>query len=816
MSEQIEIPESNESGISKSSPMSSLMKALLSALMLLLRVARIAILVGIVIGALLAAAYILKKDDEVRTKFEGKKWSLPARVFARPLELYEGKSLSVKDLEKELHLLRYRASDDPATTGTYNRQGNIFYIHSRGFKFAEDLEEERLIRVGLKKGRVVSLTNAGNKSPLSLMRLEPILIGNFYPYNNEDRVLVRLNEVPPLLTEGLIAVEDKNYYNHMGVNPTSILRAVIANVKKGKKVQGGSTLTQQLVKNYFLTNEQSYKRKANEATMSMLLELHYSKDEILQAYMNEIYLGQNGQRAIHGFGKASLFYFGLPTRELSIEQIALLIGMAKGASFYNPRRFPNRAKKRRNLVLDIMAREGVLSADQVVQSKEAALGIIKKRPASVNPFPTYLELVRKQLRRDYQEEDLKNEGMLIFTAMDPIVQLQAEEVLQKRVRKLERGNRIPKGKLNAAMVISNVGDGEVLAIVGGTNPRYAGYNRALDARRQIGSVVKPAVYLAALERSRKYNLATRVSDAPVVVRVGKEYWKPRNYDQKDIGSVLFIDALVQSRNTPTVRIGIKTGLDNVIDMMHEMGIRSVIPQYPSILLGTSELAPIEVQQMYQTLATGGMYTPLKAIRSVMDSYGKTLKRYPLNVKQVASPASVYQVTYAMNQITKRGTAKYLSGALPGWKNSAGKTGTTNNKRDSWYAGFTGQHVITVWVGRDDNKETTLTGASGALRLWADMIRVLPTKPFKPKKPKDLRWIKVDKESGLLHNRGCGSAVSLPFAKNAIPKRRRKCSAPPPVRQAPAKQPKPEATQQAPSKPLPSLAPDSPIWQGLGQ
>ncbi|CAA6827026.1 MAG: Multimodular transpeptidase-transglycosylase (EC (EC [uncultured Thiotrichaceae bacterium] len=774
------------------------------------RVFRILLLVGIILGALFAAAYVLKQDDRVRTQFEGKRWSLPARVFARPLDLYEGQTLFANDLEKELHLLRYRKTSKPVATGQYSRKGNFFKIHTRGFQFAEDVEQERLISISISKGRIRSLKNLSSKTPLNLMRLEPILIGNFYPYHNEDRVLVRLTEVPPLLTEGLVAVEDKNFYNHLGINPTSILRALIANVQEGRKVQGGSTLTQQLVKNYFLTNEQSYKRKANEATMSMLLELHYSKDELLEAYMNEIYLGQNGQRAIHGFGLASQFYFGIPLRELSVDQVALLIGMAKGASYYNPRRFPNRALQRRNLVLDIMAREGVMSTEQVAQAKQRPLGVSKSRPSSTNPFPAYLELVKLQLRRDYQEEDLHNEGLLIFTAMDPIVQLQAEDVLRNRVRKLERGERIPKGKLNGAMVISNVQNGEIQAIVGGREPRYAGYNRAIDARRQIGSVIKPAVYLAALEHSNKFNMSTRISDAPVVVKVGREYWKPRNYDHRDMGGVLFSKSLILSRNTPTVRIGIQTGLDKVIDTIHDLGIHSEIPPYPSILLGTSELAPIEVQQMFQTLASDGTYTPLQAIRSVMDSYGNTLKRYPLNVKQVASPENVYQITYAMNQITRNGTAKYLSKVLPAWKSSAGKTGTTNDKKDSWYAGFTGKHVITVWVGRDDNKPTNLTGGSGALKVWADMIRVLPTRPFKPVTPKNVRWVKIDKDSGLLYNPACGTSVSLPFSAKTMPKRKRKCSVP----VVPSSGDRP--TWQRPSSPKPAQDQDRPVWQGFGQ
>ena len=749
-------------------------------LKVLWRIFRIALLIGIVLGALAAAAYVLKLDDHLRSQFEGKRWALPARVFARPLEMYVGKGLYPQDLEKELQLLHYRKTNNPIDTGQYTRNGNRFLIHTRGFQFAEDKEPERKVRITLSKGRIQSISNAESKNPLTLMRMERVLIGNFYPSHNENRVLVRLDEVPPLLAKGLVAVEDKHFYEHFGLNPRSIGRAMIANIKAGHTVQGGSTLTQQLVKNFYLSNERSLKRKSNEATMALLLELHYTKDEILEAYLNEIYLGQNKKLAVHGFGLASQFYFNRPVGELKAEQIALLIGMAKGASYYDPRRFPERATKRRNLVLDIMAKEGVIDLAEVDDLKKMPLDVSKTAPPSVSPFPAYLDLVRKQLQRDYNEEDLRTEGLLIFTAMDPIVQLTAERVLSRRVRLLERSKRIRRGKLNGAMVVSSVQGGEILALVGGRDARYAGYNRALDAKRQIGSVIKPAVYLAALETPKKFSLATPISDGPVKVRISRrENWEPRNYDHRDMGVVTLKRALVLSRNTPTVRIGIKLGMERVVKMLHDLGIHSDIPLYPSVLLGALELSPLEVQQMYQTIAAGGTYTPLTAIRSVMNSYGKTLKRYPLNVKQVASPGATYLLTSVMNEITKVGTAKYLSRVLPRWKNSAGKTGTTNDKRDSWYAGFTGQHVVSVWVGRDDNKSTNLTGGSGALRVWADLMKVLPTKPLKPKRPSKIRYVKIDKASGLLFNPNCGVAVTMPFLRGTQPRKRRFC-APKPV------------------------------------
>ena len=741
------------------------------------RIARILILIGIVIGALLAAAYVLQQDDVVRKQFEGKRWALPARVFARPLELYEGQPLKADDLHKELQLLNYSFVTHVTGTGQFKREKNKFTVQTRGFKFAEDQEISRRISIELKKNKIVNLSNTESKEPLTLMRLEPVLIGNFYPHHNEDRVLLKIDDVTELLAKGLVAVEDRTFYDHFGVNPKSIVRAVMANAKAGKRVQGGSTLTQQLVKNFYLTNERSYKRKLNEATMAMLLEVHYSKKEILEAYINEIYLGQNKKRAVHGFGMASQFYFNKPISELRPEQVALLIGMAKGASYYNPRRRPERALERRNLVLDVMAREGVLDSQLIAELKKRPLGVTKIAPPSVSPFPSYLELVRQQLQRDYKEEDLRSEGLLIFTSMDPIIQIQAEEVLQQRLLKLEKSSKMEKDKLNGALVVSSVQGSEVLALVGGRNARLQGYNRALSASRQIGSLIKPVVYLSALEGGQ-YTMGTAVDSGPVTVRLSKtQLWKPKNYRPKDLGMVTFENALVNSLNTPTVRIGITSGLENVITTLYKLGLNKTIQPHPSLLLGALQLTPIEVQQVYQTIAAGGTYTPLKSIRSVMNSYGKTLKRYPLQVKQVVPEDMVYLLTHAMNRVTKQGTARYLSAILPAWKNTAGKTGTTNKNVDSWFSGFTGQHVITAWVGRDDNKPTKFTGSAGALRVWGDLMKTMHTKPFKPKKPRNIKYVKVDSSTGMLFNSRCGKSEKLPFIKGTEPKKLSECLAP---------------------------------------
>ncbi len=763
------------------------------------RVFRILLLVALVLGLLLGIVYTLDLDEKVRDQFEGRRWELPARVFARPLDMYEGQQLYADHLEEELKLLNYRAIDKPVETGQYQRQGNKFVINTRGFQFADDKEPARSIKINVANGKIASLAYADGKNPLDLMRLEPVLIGNFYPRKNEDRVLVRQKDVPPLLVGGLVAVEDRKFYEHQGVNPMAIARAMVANLKAGHTVQGGSTLTQQLVKNFYLTSERSWHRKIKEATMAFLLEMRYTKQDIMEAYLNEIHLGQDGDRAIHGFGLAAQFYFNRPVWELKPDQIALLIGLAKGAGYYDPRLHPDRALERRNLVLQVMLTEKAITQAAYTESIAQPLGVSEKKPSGNSPFPAYLDLVRQQLQRDYKEEDVRSQGLMIFTAMDPIVQLTAETILQNRVGRLERAQRIPKGKLNGALIISSVQGGEVMALVGSRDVRYAGYNRALTAQRQIGSLVKPAIYLAALENPKKYNLATRISDGPVTVKLGsKKYWQPQNYDRGNMGAVTLLKAITLSRNTPAVRVGVGVGLDKVVRTLHDLGIGGDIPAYPSILLGALEMSPIDVQQMYQTIAAGGSYSPLKAIRSVMNPHGQVLTRYPLTVKQVASPEAADLLIYAMNQVTEVGTAKELSSTLPSWKKVAGKTGTTNDKKDSWFAGFSGQHVVTVWVGRDDNKPTNLTGGTGALKVWADLFKVLPTKPLQVANSSRLVWVDVDQSTGLRFNPACGKAIRTPFIKGTQPQQMSYCE--PPVSADPV------APEPATAAPLPPAAP----------
>ncbi len=393
------------------------------------------------------------------------------------------------------------------------------------------------------------------------MRLEPALVGSIYPAHSEDRVLVRRAEIPDHLVQGLLAVEDRRFFEHAGVDIRGIARALLANLRAGETVQGGSTLTQQLVKNFILTPERSLSRKFNEAMMALIVEARYDKDEILEAYANEIFLGQEGARAIHGFGLAAYFYFNRPLRELRLHETALLVGLVKGASYYNPRRHPQRALQRRDLVIGQMQAQGFLTDQQAEAARQQPLGVSARGAAHGQRVPAFVDLVRRQLRRDYREEDLTSEGMRIFTTLDPWVQQQAAAVLGARLAKIEKSRGIGRGSLQGALIVAAAQNGEIQALIGDRDADYAGFNRALDAIRPIGSLVKPAVYLAALQRSEKYTLTSLIDDRPVDLKMPNgQRWQPQNYDRKVHGSVMLHEALARSLNLATVNLGLEVGL----------------------------------------------------------------------------------------------------------------------------------------------------------------------------------------------------------------------------------------------------------------
>jgi len=728
------------------------------------------------IFSVLFGGYVFYLDYSIRTQFEGKRWAIPAKVYARPLELYPGAQISANQFENELLVLSYNKSNMPSRPGSYWRNGDNFYVVTRDFVFWDSPEVSKPLRVEFRGREVRSVDQAKTGDSVPLVRFDPAIIGRIYPSHTEDRILVQLEEVPPLLTKALMLVEDRNFYSHSGVSVRSILRAMLANLRAGGTVQGGSTLTQQLVKNFFLSNERTITRKLNEAIMALLLEHHYAKDEILEAYLNEIYLGQDGRRAIHGFGLASRFYFDKPIQNLSVDEIALLVAMVKGASYYNPRRFVQRATERRNLVIDLLADEGEISKHEAMTARARPLGVTQRAQSGVTSYPAFMDLVRRQLKRDYREEDLNSEGLQIFTTFDPLIQTESERAFTRRLNQLGKSRDTEEVELQAASVVISVESGEVLSMVGGRNPRFAGFNRALDAVRPIGSLVKPSVYLTALSHPEQYTLATLLDDDPFSLELETgDQWVPENFDKKSHGMVPLVMALANSYNLSSARLGMEVGLPNIIETLKRLGVEREIKPYPSLLLGALALSPWEVAQVYHTLATGGFRTPLRAIREVLTAKGEPLQRYPLSIQQVYDSTPVYLVTYAMRVAARYGTGRSMYSTLPQDLIVASKTGTSNDLRDSWFAGFTGDKLGIVWVGMDNNDPTGLTGSSGALRIWVDIFNQISLVPTVEAPPPNIEMVKIDTATGLRGGFGCEQTLELPFIIGTAPTETSPCT-----------------------------------------
>lgn len=742
------------------------------ALSILLKLA----LALLLVGGLLLALYASHLDRRVQERFAGSLWALPAKVYARSLELWVGLPLSPEQLERELTRLGYYRVEGVPKPGEYRKAGVDIEVHARQARHVDGEEPERLLRIRFEGKRVAGLWDAQGMA-VDLARLEPPLIGSFYPDKQEDRILLRLQDAPPLLVQTLLAVEDQAFYEHHGVNPWAILRAMLVNLAQGEVTQGGSTITQQLAKNFFLSNERTFSRKLTELIMAIELELHYSKEQILEAYLNEVWLGQDGGRAIHGFGLASEFYFGRPLEELAPEQIALLVGMVKGASYYNPRRHPDRALARRNVVLGVMAEQGLIDEAKLDALRQRPLGVSAQAGRGQGRYPAFMQLVRRQLTQEYDEQALRTLGLRIYTTLDPEVQMQAEQAVVGQLEQIEKARKLPPGALQAALVVSDPSSGEVLALVSDRDPRFEGFNRALDARRPIGSLVKPAIYLTALEQPQRYTLGSLLEDAPLTLeQPGSPPWSPENYDRQYRGSIPLYAALAHSVNLPAVRVGLDLGLENVAATLRRLGGRPPDKPTPAMLLGAVEMTPTEVAQMYQTLAAGGFQTPLRAIHGVLDADGRPLARYTLTVRQAAYPAPVFLVTTAMQAAVREGTAAALGKALPGL-NLAGKTGTTNDLRDSWFAGFSANRLAVVWVGRDDNQPTQLTGSSGALPIFIQLMRALPQQPRSQEAPAGIVWVSIDPATGLLAPPGCPGAVELPYIEGSAPRIMSDCAVP---------------------------------------
>jgi penicillin-binding protein 1B len=717
---------------------------------------------GLLFGFVLPYTLVLNK--RVQDRFNDLVFAVPTRVYARPLPLAAGTPMTPAALELELTFAGYSNDDHGQVAGSWLRQGSHYTIASRGYAGPDGGELPKRIRVTLGNGIVQQVQDAGSGKNIGLTHLDPARIATLYGARQEERRIVALNDVPPLLLSGLQAVEDRNFKHNIGIDFGAIARAAFANLRAGHTVQGGSTLTQQLVRNLFLSRDQNLTRKINEALMSILLEAHYSKGRILEAYVNDVFLGQQGDQAVHGFAAASEFYFGRRLQDLRPQEIALLVGMVKGPSYYDPRRAPERALARRNLVLQEFASTGLLTAAQARAAQAAPLDVISNGQLPHNRFPAFMQLVRSQIIADFDEQSLRDGNLSIFTTLDPAAQLYAEQAIDTALTGLGK-----RGKgIQAAAVVTNAQTGSVLAVVGSRHPGDQGFNRALDARRPIGSLVKPFVYLVALTQPERWNLASLLDDSPISMRQPDgSLWTPHNDDNRSHGQVPMVDALANSWNLASIHLGLDVGLPRIKSFLESFGLTDVNPS-PSLLIGAIDLAPLQVAQLYQYLAADGHALPLVAVSGVLDGNGRTIKRYEVQTGNGEYQDAVRLATWAMQQVALYGTASSIGNSGLAWLHAAGKTGTSNDMRDSWFAGFTGQHLAVFWMGRDDNKPTTLFGASGALRAWRDLFAKLPTRPLPNRIGDGLEMAWINPADGKRTEPACQGARQFPVIAGTLP------------------------------------------------
>ena len=709
-----------------------------------------------VVCAVLIAAYGVYLDQKIRSRIDGKVWDLPAAVYGRMVNLEPDMQISKNEMVRLLNATQYRQVSAMTRPGEYTVQANSIEMIRRPFDFPDSKEGQVRARLTFNGDRLDTIENMDNNRQFGFFRLDPRLITMLQSANGEQRLFVKRNGFPDLLVDTLLATEDRHFYEHDGISLYSIGRAVLANLTAGRTVQGASTLTQQLVKNLFLSSERSYWRKINEAYMALIVDARYSKDRILELYMNEVYLGQSGDNEIRGFPLASLYYFGRPVEELSLDQQALLVGMVKGASVYNPWRNPKLALERRNLVLRLLQQQQVIDQELYDMLSARPLGV-QPRGGVISPQPAFMQMVRQELQAKLGDKVKDLSGVKIFTTFDSVAQDAAEKAATEGIPALKKQRKLPD--LETAMVVVDRFTGEVRAMVGGAEPQFAGYNRAMQARRSIGSLAKPATYLTALSQPNQYRLNTWIADAPISIRLSNgQTWSPQNDDRRysDSGKVMLVDALTRSMNVPTVNLGMALGLPAVVDTWTKLGApKNQLNAVPSMLLGALNLTPIEVAQAFQTIASGGNRAPLSALRSVIAEDGTVLyQSYPQAERAVPAQAA-YMTLWTMQQVVQRGTGRQLGAKYPGL-HLAGKTGTTNNNVDTWFAGIDGGQVTITWVGRDNNQPTKLYGASGAMSIYQRYLANLTPTPLVLTPPEDVVDMGVDGSGNFVCSGGMRS------------------------------------------------------------
>jgi len=735
---------------------------------------------GVAAGSVTLWVVLKRLEPSVLEQFRTHRWSFPSKIYSDSLLIYPGMDLRTVGFFERLRDLDYRRVDGDVThEGEYAiGKNNAFvdlYLHE--FPRPTVTGSGAHVRLDLANSTVVSINDLGEHKEVYALELDPELISGLYEGNWEERHLVQLDEVPPLLLRAVIDTEDQRFYEHHGIDFSGIVRALWVDLRSGRVEQGGSTLTQQLMKNFFLTDERSIKRKLTEALMALIVERHFSKQEILTNYINEIYLGQKGAQGVYGVWEASRFYFGKNVQDLSLPEAATLAGLIKAPNRYSPFRHPGISRHRRDYVLLLMEKQGDITAEEYADAaKQPMLTVPPVK--ETNDAPYFTDFVRQELSQTYPAQVLTTEGLQILTSLDMHLQRLAEQAVQNGLAELEK--RHPKLKadkpadeLQACLIAIQPQTGAIKAMMGGRDYRSTQFNRCTQALRQPGSVFKPFTYLTAFAETRHSAQpilpTTLIDDEPFEWAYDNQVWTPANYKKRYFGEVTVRDALEHSLNAATARLAHEVGLRPIIAMAHRMGITSPIPPYPSVVLGAAEVTPFEVAQAFTALANSGLRTTPLAIKKVLDRADQPIERNPVRVEQVVDADTAYLVTHLMEGVLDYGTAN--AARRLGFKRpAAGKTGTTNDYCDAWFAGFTPDLLAVVWVGYDHRRPLNLAGSQAALPIWTAFMKAatagLPPNAFMP--PPGITMAVIDPASGMLATPLCPKRLDEAFYSGTEP------------------------------------------------
>ena len=682
------------------------------------------LLVFLILASLTVYGWQLSRQIDKR--FSARRWSVPSKVFSDTTLVYPGQRINRDLFTQKLMALGYRNVDNPPKEkGEMSLSPEVFTIYLHELKTPWKNREGFLVSIAIKENRIESIFLTETGTSISILELEPEEIGLFFGPERERRQLISIHQVPRHFILAVLAAEDKRFYQHYGIDYRGILRAAVANLTHGAIRQGGSTLTQQLAKNYFLTPDRTLRRKLKEILLSVIMELKYEKDEILEIYLNEINLGQKGSAAVNGVGEASYFYFGKPVKNISRVESATIAGLIKAPNHYSPYKDKKRCQSRRNDVLRAMLRAGwisqeMLQSDLRVPVKVSGYKVDRKKA------PYFADYLEQQLRSLYRPEDLTSLGLSIYTTLDTQIQAAAEIALKKGLARLERANPVlrrqnPEQKLQGAVIVMQPSTGYILAMVGGRNYAISQFNRVVQAQRQPGSAFKPFVYLSSLD---KFSPVTMLSNEPRTYTVGDDTWEPRNFEPVTKYTVSLRDALKMSYNLATVDLALRTGLDHVVDIASNFHFSTAIKPYPSLALGAFEVIPLELALGYCVFAADGVQPHPLSLKEVVDEKGKILKHKHLQIERLIPVEKAFIMNSMLQSVVTDGTARALKNMGIFWP-VAGKTGTTNDYRDAWFVGYTPDILALVWVGFDNGDPIHATGSSAALPIWADLMNAIP-------------------------------------------------------------------------------------------